>query len=768
MEYGNGEENRGIIGKENYDSDNSDVNAELQYEKNRLEGIIEVINREIIGYINKRKQVAKNIIEYRKRSIDEFEDDEDKIIEYFDHERFVVEETYKTIDRKLKELTVLSSSPYFGKVNFYEEGFGEDNIYVGRFGLIPEGTYEPLIVDWRAPVASLFYAGGLGKTKYKAPSGDVEVDILKKTQFIIKKEKLIGMFDSAVDVKDEILQLILSQNAGDKLKDIVMSIQAEQDNIIRQPRNKAVVVNGVAGSGKTTIALHRVAYLLYNFRDVLKDKVMILGPNSIFMEYIAEVLPSLGEVGVNQKTFKQFALELLDIDDDDVLSFKEYMEAILCGNKSFIGDVIYKNNSEFIDTLDKVIDKLNNDFYALQEVKFNGKVVIPVQEINQMFNEYYKNMPLFRRTNKIRRIIFSKLKDARDERVREIQEEYKKTIENATEEELRLNRTNYEFQRKLKIRETVIEVMNVKKSLVWLDNPRVFDIYQYITKDDSVVGIKKLNSLMEAKRLDKEKEDTLKYVPLKNLQINGSNYSYLFTTDDLAPLLYLKMRLEGLKSNEEIKHVIIDEAQDYSAIQFKVIREITGCSGMTVVGDSNQRIIPIKGEVPMVNLENIIQDIDIENFRLNKSYRSTKEIMEYANKYLKEEHIVPIVRSGKPVTEHQVSSEQELFDSLIALIKQSREEGLESIAVICRDLRDTERIGKHLKNNGYAKLLDREELIYTSGSVVMPSYLAKGLEFDSVILIDNDSKYENEDKIKYVMATRALHQLTKVTIAFDY
>lgn len=167
------------------------------------------------------------------------------------------------------------------------------------------------MVDWRAPVAALFYGSGLGGNTYVAPSGDISVEVLKKRQYIIKKKKLNGFFDSAVDIKDDILQLMLSKNSETKLTDIVMSIQEEQDKIIRQPRNKVVVVNGVAGSGKTTIALHRVAFLLYNYREILQDKVLILGPNPIFMEYISRVLPSLGETGVNQKTFTTFAIELL-------------------------------------------------------------------------------------------------------------------------------------------------------------------------------------------------------------------------------------------------------------------------------------------------------------------------------------------------------------------------------------------------------------------------------------------------------------------------
>ncbi|MGL5245828.1 MAG: ATP-dependent DNA helicase, partial [Sarcina sp.] len=280
---------------------NGDMSREVEFlvEKKKLEETLNVINEEMLANINKRKFVTQYILDYRKNALEEYRDDEDKLIEYFDHERYVKEQSFNTIDRKLKELTILKESPYFGRVTFIDKEFNEtDTLYIGRFGVTPEGSYEPTIVDWRAPVASLFYHGSLGDAKYKSPDGEIETDILGRRQIIVKKGTLQGVFDSAIDVKDDILQMVLSSNSSEKLKDVIMTIQAEQDEIIRQDRTKNIVVNGVAGSGKTTIALHRVAYLLYNYRKELQDKVLILGPNSIFMEYISQVLPSLGEVGV--------------------------------------------------------------------------------------------------------------------------------------------------------------------------------------------------------------------------------------------------------------------------------------------------------------------------------------------------------------------------------------------------------------------------------------------------------------------------------------
>lgn len=705
---------------------NEELSKELEKEREeaKLDDTINLIKKEILKYIEKRKSMSDYILDYRKNVIEEYKDDEDKIIEYFDHEKFVKEEAFRTMDRRLKEMVVLSETPYFGRVDFSEEeNEVAENIYIGRFGMTPDGSYEPVVVDWRAPISAMFYSGKLGKVKYKAPGGEIEADILKKRQFIIKKAKLVGMFDSALDVKDDILQMVLSANSSEKLKDIIMTIQEEQDELIRQQRNKTIVVNGVAGSGKTTIALHRVAYLLYNYRESLQDKVLILGPNNIFMEYISTVLPSLGEVGVKQKTFKDYAMDILGI--DEIMPFKDYIEKVLSKDKAFIEEIKIKHSESFVDYLDSEIDKIEKYHFEPKDVIFRGKIIVSKNDIQDMLNIHYNSMLLFRRTKRIRRVLFGKIRDARDEALREIQREYKEITSNMSEDELNLQRNNIEFNRRLKIRELIREVLNVKAELKWLNNPELMDIYSDINKNK------------------------------------------ILTTDDLAPLLYLKLKLDGIKLKEEIKHVVIDEAQDFSLLQFKVIKELTKCISMTVVGDSNQRLLPLEGEVPMLKIKDSLTDLDIEYYSLDKSYRSTKEIMEYANQFLNEDKIIPLVRSGEPVVSQRFGSSERLVEYVEGIIADLHGKGYDSIAIVCRDLKRVENIAKRLKELTYVKLVDREDVIYNGGTVLLPSYLAKGLEFDVVISIDDTSKVEandGEDKVKYVMCTRALHQLYDISL----
>ncbi|WP_418222885.1 HelD family protein [Clostridium isatidis] len=694
---------------------------EFLKEERHLKDTIDIINEETIKYIEKRKDVSEQILDSRKKFIEEYEDDEDRVIEYFDHERYIVEELYRTIDKRLLELVKLKEAPYFGKIGFIEDGILEE-IYIGRYGLNQDHSFEPVIVDWRAPVASLFYKGMLGKTSYNTPLGEVDVEIASRRQLIIKKSKLEGYFDSDLNIQDEILQLVLSSKSGEKLKDIVTTIQKEQDEIIRADRNKVVVVNGVAGSGKTTIALHRVAYLLYNFRKQLENKVLILGPNDIFMDYISEVLPNLGETAVSNETFSSYAYKEIGL-NELIKSQTLYLEEVINGNEELIKEVKYKSSEEFIDQLDKKVKDIENNYFKIRSVTFMKEEIVSEEEIKELFNKYYEYMPIFKRSQKIKRVLISKIKDRRDEEVRKINLRAKEEREKLTEEELRIQENNIEYRRRLAIRDIISEVMKSKDEISsWIENESVVDIYK---------DFMKVNEL-----------------------------SYL----DLAGILYLMIKLEGKKSSTEIKHIVIDEAQDFNMLQFIVLKEFTGCRSYTIVGDANQRLIRAEEVPAMLRLNELFDDL-YQLFELNKSYRSTYQIMEYANKFLDENSVVPFVRKGEfDVLETSVPKDdkEDLIEVLLNLLQDYEEEEYENVAIITKDKNDLEIIAPELKKHTNIIAFKNEDIIYKGGKVIIPSYFAKGLEFDAAIIVNFDKDTDN--LIKYIMATRALHRLSVINI----
>ena len=692
---------------------------EFLNEEQRLNYTYKVLNEEILNYIEKRKSVAEYILDYRKNFIEEHKDDEDAIMEYFDHERYVKEETYKTIDRKLAEFTKLRENPYFGKVVFTDDDYQEE-IYIGRYGLSKDDTYENVIIDWRAPIASLFYKGTLGEATYKSPEGEIPAEILLRRQIMIKKGKLQGYFDSEVDVKDEILQMVLSSNSGEKLKDIVMTIQKEQDDIIREDRQKVVVVNGVAGSGKTTIALHRVAYLLYNYRQQLGDKVLILGPNDVFIDYIAEVLPNLGESDVAQETFASFAIKEIGL-NEEVIDFTAYLEEVLKGNEEIINEIKHKASEEFIEFLDKKCAEFEESYFTLQPVTAFGEEIVSLKEVEELFEKHYKYMPLFRRSQKIKRVLEAKVKDKRDEKVRELNASVKEKLANLSEDQRVIEENNIEFQRRIAVRDIVREVMEAKKRIAsWIDNESIVDLYK--------------------KTADVE---TLSYL-------------------DLPAILYLMIKLDGKKVKKEVKHIVIDEAQDYSMLQFLVLQGLTGCRSYTIVGDANQRLIKVEDEPAMLKLKKLYGGF-VKNFELNKSYRSTQQIMEYANKVLAEDAIVPFVREGKyDVEEHEVNNGDDLIDKILEILEEYDDDEYENIAIITKGKEELNKIAPELKRFTKVMAFDNTDIIYRGGKVVVPSYYAKGLEFDAVIVVNFDDT--TDDLVKYIMYTRALHRLSIIDV----
>ena len=574
-----------------------------------------------------------------------------------------------------------------------------------------EDEHEPIVIDWRAAVASLFYKGKTGRSSFEAPDGKIEVDILKRNQYVIKGGELKGLFTSERDVKDEILQQILCSNTSEKLKDIIMSIQEEQDEIIRLPYTNSSIVDGVAGSGKTTIALHRIAYILYNFRKQLEGKVLIFGPNMIFMDYISNVLPELGETGVPQDTFHEFVRTALNL--EKVNSYDLFLSRIFHNDEEFINDYKKKNSAEFKCELDNIMKKLENNLLATEDIVFRDKIVYSKEEINEMFVEYYKSMPLYRRSRKIRRILFNKITSIRNEIFYEIEREYKKELDQLSDSERNILENNIALNRRTKIEELIRDVMKAKDELAYLKGDNVLKYYNQINNNKDL------------------------------------------SNQDLAPILYMELKLNGIKYHGEIKHIVIDEAQDWSNLQLEVIKEYTKCNNFTIVGDCNQSMLPMDEENVLNNFESIL-DKDILKFKLNKSYRSTKEIMEYANGLVANSDIVPLVRSGEKVQVEEQVEVENLAQKIEEFFGKCKERNYETTAVICNSISLSKEVKKKLSKNIEVKLIDSEEIYLTKGNIIIPVCYGKGLEFDAVLMITEES---DTAKAQYVMATRALHEL---------
>ena len=688
------------------------LNEEYLKEKEYLDNVFVHLNNEINNYLNRIKEVSDVIVEYRRKFVEEYRDDDDKVIEYFDHENHKNEQNFNTIEKRIKEFLYLKKSPYFGKISICEDGV-EEKFYIGAYGF-DVGYDVPLIIDWRAPIASLFYQGKLGRVSYIIPSKEeIFVELLERRQFLIKNGKIISMFDSEIDVKDEFLKEMLSLKASNKLKNIVQTIQLNQDKIIRADKNKCIVINGVAGSGKTSVALHRVVYLLYNFRDYFKDRVLILCPNKIFMEYISSVLPSLGEYGgVYSFTSEDFIY--LNLNEElNFNSYDNHMEMIL-NNADYLEEFKFKGTSYMKEKIDDFLKYVEENINLGADIYFRDKVVITSDEINRLFYESFKSRVLEVRINLIRKRIFDKINKIRNSFVYEIVDKYKKM--NIDDDMV----NHYDMLKRNEIYEIISESLEIKSSLHFLKLESPYELYKEFYED---FFVKELGDLDFA---------------------------------DLILIKYIYLKVCNVKRIKDFKLVVIDEAQDFSYMFYEVIREYTRASSYVIVGDLNQSIVNF--DESFIESTNIFENKEEINMR--DSYRSTLNIINYSIKYLHENISINSIRDGEDVEVLECG-----FKDLKSLIQNKINEfNLKenfNIGIIVRDKEILHRVYDLIKDLYYVKLINNEDNLYSDKGIFLTTvYFSKGLEFDSVIVLDNDL----DDNILYIMLTRAMHNAVHIKL----
>ena len=403
----------------------------LQQEQERLLQIQEIIGREIEDRLHNLSDLKQEIVDYRKFLIEEIPQ---KQYHSMNQDNPVREASYKATYERLGVLSRMYYYPYFGKIVLKDPLEAEEEAYfIGKNGLEQHGN--PIILDWRAPMASLFYQQRLGMMEVKAPMATFEVELLKRRQYIIRNGIMKGLFDSEIDIKDDILQMVLSGNSGARLKDIIATIQKEQDDIIREPLEHNVLLNGVAGSGKTTIILHRIAYLLFNYRARLQDNVLIIGPNRLFMEYISDVLPDLGERdNTFQLTISQLAREVVH-PKREIMNTEEYFRRLEAAQPRFLKEVRRKSSALFKKELDDAFRVFEEAQLKKSDLIFQEQVIISASELNQLFTKTYSKLPYLRRIRKIRRLILQRVKDLRNDTVRRLKRVYDIQIKKARDED---------------------------------------------------------------------------------------------------------------------------------------------------------------------------------------------------------------------------------------------------------------------------------------------------------------------------------------------
>ena len=602
--------------------------------------------------------------------------------------------TYKS--NYLQKLYRIQNNPYFGFLAFKEEN-EEKNIYIGITHIEDEEQEKILVYDWRSPICSMFYDYEIGKAKYLAPSGIIEGEITKKRQFTIKDGKLIRVFDNNINIDDELLQEVLTTQANDKMRNIVNTIQQEQNAIIRNITDKNLIVQGIAGSGKTSVALHRIAFLLYKIENLNSNNVLIFSPNQIFTEYISNVLPELGENNTLQTTFNDF-LNMNLKEFQAVESFTSFVERYYKYQEINKQLVKYKQSDKIIDDLNRFIEQLLDKIMFTQDI-ITHDFEISVHTLNNLLKNRYQKLFLMERLEAISEKICRDFYNGKHTK--------KKTILSLLKKSLNI-KINYK-----EIFEQFFHSQVFKKSF-----------------GQNIADIEITNA------------------------VNKKEIKY----EDACIFVYIKGLLEGFSYRGLIKEIVIDEAQDYNRLQYILIKKIFKKSNFTILGDINQTINPYYKYDSLETLSNIFDNgIYLE---LTKTYRSTPEIIEYTNKILNLKYISAIRREiNRPVLFRK--EENNLKTLLINDIKMLKKEKF-TIAIITKTDEESEKIYEMIKEDiKEINLLTMATKEFNKKMVVIPSYIAKGLEFDSVIVYTKEeNKYqENEKNLYYVACTRAQHQL---------
>ena len=603
--------------------------------------------------------------------------------------------------RLRKRFKKMQDSPFFGRVDFRYDGDEEaETFYIGIGNLSESAGSLPLVYDWRAPVSGLFYDYDKGSASYEAPSGIFEGEVTSKWQYKIRKGKMLYEFESDVKIDDEILGAELGSNGEVQLKNIVRTIQKEQNEIIRNTKDKIMVIQGAAGSGKTSVALHRIAYLLYHDRENLKSSnVLILSPNGVFADYISHILPELGEENIREMSFDLFAYrELKDIVGDCEDRYDQIEHTVL--NPKIQDICREKQSPEFVSKLDGFVLRLEDELMNFRDVEYRG-CTLSEKEIIDLFYFKFLDVPLLSRMHSVAEYFIDQVETLRD---RDLSDEERE------------------------------EVMECFRSM-------------YETRDCYVLYSRFL-----------EKEG---YRPLPHCQIEKRRLRY----EDVYPVLYLKYTLYQCRNHHGIKHVVVDEMQDYSWIQYLLIHKMFPCR-MTILGDKAQ------------TMEDETQDVlkflpkifgkDIRKIVMNRSYRNTMEVAQYANHLTGIEDMELFERHGEPVDERTFSSTEEALETVLEKWLNRREE-FETEALIFLTEREAEHaflyIEKRLKEiapeaENQLCYMNRDSQSFKKGLTVTTFYLAKGLEFDQVFgIFEEDRESGLQCQAKYITATRALHEL---------
>ncbi|MEK0315868.1 RNA polymerase recycling motor HelD [Cohnella sp. 56] len=704
------------------------------------------------------------------------------------------ERGHSRLVRQWNGIKRLLPSPYFGRVDFEEDGLNAgERIYIGVSSFVDEDGLNFLIYDWRSPIASLYYDYPPGRASYDTPGGRIEGTMSLKRQFQIQDGQIRNMFDASDTIGDELLQEVLGKDADSQMKSIVATIQKEQNAIIRDDTSRMLIVQGAAGSGKTSAALQRVAYLLYKHRQTIRaDQIVLFSPNSMFSSYISTVLPELGEENMQQTTFQEYvdywlgsALRPEDPFDQIEYTLTAQREP---GYEARLQGIAYKTSEAYLKALQNYGAWLGQNGMRFKDIRYRDRVLIEAERMSAKLYEFDSSLPLAGRVALLQDWLLEELASLeRQERhapwvqeelnyldndqyaevfgqlhtereLLDLSELYAKTREHMTnrrrgdEGDVDFARREEELILRTIVKESFRPLRKGVRNCLFVDIDALYG--QLFDGDDAAYREKTKESAVpplwaEICRQTKEKLGRSEQL-----------------CEDAAPYLFVKELISGARTNKEVRHVFVDEGQDYSAFQYAYLKKLFPRARMTVLGDFGQAIFMQAtsldaADSPLISLYGAA---DTRLVRLLRSYRSTSEIVMFTRALLPGgEEIVPFDRFGVKPRLNESDGVQTRDAQMLADIASLKAEGFASIAVVTKTAAESRAACASLVGKGgEGQLITKETAAFEKGVMVIPVYLAKGIEFDAVLIYDaSPDSYgrEAERKLLYTACTRAMHRL---------
>lgn len=655
---------------------------------------------------------------------------------------------YDIYNEGLVKLYALEKTPYFGRIDFHEDGMDNETFYIGVDTFSDKSSYDILIYDWRAPISSIFYDYQSGRAQYTTKNNSIEGELTLKRQFKLWHDIIDYMFESDIKIDDDILQEILSGNADDKMKTIVATIQTEQNRIIRDDVNRLLVVHGAAGSGKTSIALHRIAWFLYRYREmgVTSKNILILSPNIMFSDYISNVLPELGEENVWQTTFSQLTSQLSD-DNWNVTEPSLQMDEILSGkaDEHLSTEIDFKTSHQFAEIVHKYADKIEANGIILKDIKHLDYVIISKKEMTDLYFDKMSESPMISRLMRIKQRIEDKMQKLWKIRLahhlKDIEEDSSIIERHAAEARLR------NFKEFVKTRQIIEDIFTINLDKLYL---QMYDtnVMSDLSSDDLPNNIEEIATISFERLISGElaPQEASAYLYFRN-KLTGKTSSSL---------------VRGDQDRSDIRYVVVDEAQDYSPMDYYLLRQLFPNQRFTLLGDPNQSIHPWRRIYDYDSLKTLFGNVENELINLKRCYRSTLPITGFTSSIIGRDDIISVERPGDAVDISAFSNEDKMLKYTAQLVKKALNDGYASIAVLVKNAGKVDEAASALDGTADYSIITTNTTEYSKGVVISPSYLIKGLEFDVVICLDMDKENYPGDEYKrliYTMTSRALHRL---------